>query len=90
MKPAKTRIKITTRADGSVVYTAQHRLWGSWYDFDDYDGTSMFRKIEPYHCCMGDTFERIEWAQQVIDNYLEKIKETNDKRAVKEEYVKYP
>jgi hypothetical protein len=93
-KPAKTRIKITTKVNGTKEFTPQHKLLSSWYDFTDCDGYSSVRLCNPYTCATYRFYYTIEGAQEAIDKYLETfnvvvLKKDNDK-VFKTEYVKYP
>lgn len=100
MKIHKTRIKKTTKANGSVQYVAEYK-WGFWwYQFDDCMGPSgNARDIYlSYRIAMhekGGLPDRSEkQAKEIIDFYIERVKYQNacvmENKVVKVEYEGYP
>lgn len=96
MKLRKTRVKKTTKANGSVQYTAEYK-WGFWwYQFDDcmggcanaleyyYDWAKLYSKHQ---------FSEKE-AKSLIDFYIMRVNYWNacniENKVVKVEYEGYP
>lgn len=97
-KPAQTRIKQVTCGDDSVVYIPQHKCWGIWCNFSDYEAKSCFRHTNPYWCQWINDDESLEGAKKEIDYYLfcfnnEQLRRER-KRLLEQEkevtYIKYP
>jgi hypothetical protein len=98
MKTRKTRIKKTTKASGSVQYTAEYK-WGFWwYQFND-----MMAPIgEPRSICYdwitrkgtGNFNHSQQEAQDLIDFYIARVKHVNacliENEVVKVECERYP
>lgn len=100
MKIRKTRIKKTTKANGSVKYVAEYK-WGFWwYQFDDLMATSGNARdicvsyiIEQRR--RGIVFDSSEkQAKDLIDYYVSMVKYQNacemENKVVKVEYEGYP
>lgn len=96
MKPLKTRIKKTTRADGTVIYTAQYRHLFVWYPFSEH--TVMWQPKSPYRVWVESDYpaksSNIEDTKSLIDQYIDKfncvVEHRIKRKVVKEEYIKYP
>jgi len=97
-KPAQTRIKQVTCGDGAIVHTPQHKVWGIWCNFSEYDGISNFRHTDPYWCQWINGVKSLEGAKKEIDYYLSCFNEEQAKRERKRlreqekevTYIKYP
>lgn len=74
MKLRKTRIKETTKANGSKFYTPEYK-WGLWwysmFDIMAPDGDVWLSVHNPGSGCVG--FLTLEKAQDVIDFYIRNI-----------------
>lgn len=100
MKIRKTRIKKTTRANGSVYYVAEYK-WGFWwYEFHDSMGPSgnargIFWSWIEEHQVQKCNFQYTEQqVKSLIDFYIERVKYQNacgmKNKVVKVEYEGYP
>lgn len=100
MKIRKTRIKKTTKANGSVQYVAEYR-WGFWwYQFNDLMGASgnardiYFSYIIDMRSKGGLPDHSEKQAKEVIDFYIARVKYQNacevENKVVKVEYERYP
>ena len=97
-KPAQTRIKTVLRGDGTIVFIPQHRLWGIWRNFKDYEGKSIVRHTNPWCHSFFEHTEDIQKAKREIDNYLldfknntaERKKEKLRKQEKEVRYIQYP
>lgn len=94
MKPNQTRIKIVTLSDGTEQFIAQHKPYLFWYDFDNFDGYSIWKNANPYTVRDRYIHRTIEGAQNEINDYLEYFNEIQQREEVqnskKVRYVKYP
>lgn len=100
MKIRKTRIKKTTKANGSVYYVAEYK-WGFWwYQFNDSMGASVNAR-DIYFSYIIDVRRRgylpdhsEKQAKEVIDFYTAMVKYQNacemENKVVKVEYEGYP
>lgn len=96
MKIRKTRIKKTTKANGSVQYVAEYK-WGFWwYQFNDFFGASH-NAGDIYRLWVRgqDELEGSEdEAKSLIDFYIQRVKYQNacemENKVVKVEYEGYP
>lgn len=96
MKIRKTRIKKTTKANGSMKYIAEYK-WGFWwYQFDDCMGGCANARNYYYdwaqrHCKYQ--FSEQE-AKSLIDYYIKRVNYWNscniENKVVKVEYEGYP
>lgn len=96
MKIRKTRIKKTTKANGSVYYVAEYK-WGFWwYSFGDMEGPDMRCRAEALRWVRGQgSIKHTEKeAKSLIDFYIERVKYQNasemENKVVKVEYEGYP
>jgi hypothetical protein len=96
MKIRKTRIKKTTKANGSVKYTAEYK-WGFWwYQFDD----MMAPVGEPRSICCDwvrskeSIYHSEQEAKELIDFYIARVNHVNasliENEVVKVECERYP
>lgn len=100
MKIRKTRIKKTTKANGSVKYTAEYKWWFWWYQFDDSMGPSGRARNACYDWSernlqiVGRFHFSEQEAKTIIDFYITRVKYLNaceiENRVVKIEYRGYP
>lgn len=96
MKIRKTRIKKTTKANGSVKYVAEYK-WGFWwYQMNDWFGPSS-QVVDSYRKWVVDVDELTgteQEAKALIDFYIERVKYQNscevENKVVKVEYEEYP
>lgn len=98
MKIRKTRIKKTTKANGSVYYVAEYK-WGFWwYQFSDIMSPDTFLVQTCYKWLRRATDKQLinseEVAKALIDFYIERVKYQNacemENKVVKVEYDGYP
>ena len=96
MKIRKTRIKKQTKANGSVIYSAQYKYGFWWTDFNDLYASHTMCKF--FYDWATATSDEIVWskkqAKDLIDYYIRKVKyEQASKignKIVKTEYEGYP
>jgi hypothetical protein len=101
MKIRKTRIKKTTKANGSVQYVAEYK-WGFWwYQFDDSEGPSgnarqlFWSWVDTLTPTLGYRLDASEkQAKDFIDFYIARVNHQNaseiENKVVKVEYEGYP
>lgn len=101
MKIRKTRVKKTTKANGSVYYVAEYK-WGFWwYQFDDCMGPSgnaryifamYIHDLERGRRSFSNSEE--QEAKAFIDSYIAYVNYQNacemENKVVKVEYEGYP
>lgn len=96
MKIRKTRIKKTTKANGSVHYVAEYK-WGFWwYQFDDSMAACSYARSSYYEWIKSkDEITRSEQeAKELIDFYIARVNYINacliENEVVKVEHERYP
>lgn len=100
MKIRKTRIKKTTKANGSVQYVAEYKCGVWWYQFDDSMGPSgnarhIYSEYKIELRRKGDYCHKTEEQTKVlIDFYITRVNYQNaceiENKVVKVEYEGYP
>lgn len=101
MKLRKTRIKKTTKANGSTTYSAEYK-WGFWwYQFDDCMGPSG-NALSSYFNYVDNLWRVRSWningseaqAKEIIDFYVKRVNYNNacemENKVMKVEYEGYP
>lgn len=95
MKVRKTRIKKQTKANGSVVYSAQYKYGFWWADFNDlYASHKMWRFFYDWVTLQDDVTWTEKQAKDLIDYYIRKVKHEQsskiENKVIKTEYEGYP
>ena len=86
-KPLKVRILKSTLNDGTVTYTAQYRMMGMWFSFNDIDDSLRKEAAHFFHGLIyGDRAPR-PYAVWVCSEYCANAKDIEECKLLIKEYL---